>query len=72
MDTPTRPELEHRAKFQVGDRVYYINASIWFVVARYWSPTRQCIVYDIRSEETGKVKRESERFIFQAVPQHDR
>ena len=68
MDTPTRPQLEHQAKFQIGDRVYYTGGTVWTVSARYWSRSNQRIEYDIDRE--GHRQRVGERFIFAATPKH--
>ena len=45
---PSIPQLQHRARFQVGDRVTMnTNNAKWLITACYWSPRQACIVYEL-------------------------
>ncbi len=66
METPSIPHLQHVAKFEIGDEVYYMSGQVWRIVARYWSQRRQRIEYDIQRE--GQTRREGEAFLVGARP----
>lgn len=68
---PSIPQLEHKAKFQVGDRVYYFGSTDWVVTGRYWSPSKGCIVYDVRDDRTGTTIREKEPYLSAAQPRRE-
>ena len=53
---PSIPQLQHRARFQVGDRgTMNTNNAKWLVTARYCTPRQACIVYDLLYERNGVV-----------------
>ncbi len=66
METPSIHQLQHQAKFEIGDEVYYMSGQVWRIVARYWSHRNQRIEYDI--ERAGQKRREGEKFLFPVRP----
>lgn len=53
MATPNFEGLRQVAQYNVGDKAYLSTNGTWTVTARYWSPGKQCIVYDLVYDYNG-------------------
>ena len=53
MTHPTIAELQHRARFRVGDEVHFQGHLRWRVVRRYYNKAQRTILYDLLYERTG-------------------
>ena len=53
MSKPNIEGLKKVALYEVGDKAYLTTSGAWTVTARYWSRSKQCIVYDLVYDYNG-------------------